>query len=342
MNLHKKNDINTSYALPDQPSELQRTSAVHQLVSAVNKAKQSIVEQSQQIELLASQLTAEFTRAVSLIAGSQGRLIISGMGKSGHIGKKIAATMASTGTPAYFVHAGEAYHGDLGMFQPKDLVLLLSNSGETDEVLKLIPSLKSFGNKIISISGSENNTLAKHSDAAILAKVDKEICPNNLAPTSSTTATLVMGDALAVALMNLNNFLPHHFARYHPGGNLGRKLLTQVKDVMHSESLPFVDDSETMHNVIMTMTTSSLGLAIVTQKNALKGVITDGDLRRALVDQVDFSSTQAADLMTVKPVTIAHSAMLVDAETMMRAHHIKQMLVTENSTVVGVLEFFQS
>jgi arabinose-5-phosphate isomerase len=335
MNLHKKNDINASAGLANKPSELQ-------LASAVNKAKQSIVEQSQQIKLLAAQLNSAFKRAVSLIAGSDGRLIISGMGKSGHIGKKIAATMASTGTPAYFVHSGEAYHGDLGMFQPNDLVLLLSHSGETDEVLKLIPSLKNFGNKIISISGSENNTLARHSDVAILAKVDKEICPNNLAPTSSTTATLVMGDALAVALMNLRGFSPHHFALYHPGGSLGRKLLTQVKDVMHSQSLPFVDVSETMNNVIMTMTTSTLGLAIVTQNKALQGVITDGDLRRALVDQVDFSTTKAADLMTVNPVTIAHSAMLVDAEAMMREHHIKQMLVTENSTTVGVLEFFQS
>ena len=327
--------------LNEEQTELSQGVSKIQLTAAIAEAKNSIIEQSNHIERLADQLDNEFNNAVSLIAKNKGRLIVSGMGKSGHIGKKIAATFASTGTPAFFVHPAEAFHGDLGMIQPSDLVLLLSNSGETDEVLKLIPSLQRFGNKIISISGSRDNTLAKNSHAAIMANVAREICPNNLAPTSSTTAALVMGDALAIALIKLRNFLPHHFAMYHPGGSLGRKLLTKVKDVMHTQSLPFVDIHESMSDVILVMTTSSLGIAIVTDSCQLKGIITDGDLRRALIRHTDFSQATASDLMTTNPVTIEQDKMLVEAEEIMRTRHIKHMLVLDKTEVVGVLEFFQ-
>jgi len=264
------------------------------------------------------------------------------MGKSGLIGKKIAATMASTGTSSFFVHPGEAFHGDLGMIRPEDVVLLITNSGETDEVIKLIPSLKHFGNVIIGMTGNVNSTLAKHADVTLNVSVEREVCPNNLAPTASTTATLVMGDALAVALIHMSDFQPMDFARFHPGGSLGRKLLTKVKDVMVKDDLPFVQSNETMDQVIMTMTNSRLGLAIVMDKSKLLGVITDGDLRRALAAGIDLKKAEAKDMMSTAPISIQENSMVSDGEELMRGAHIKQVIVkNEVNQVTGVLEFFQ-
>lgn len=312
---------------------------------AVKKAYKSIVEQGRQIQLVAKYVDENFSKAVELIIGCSGRLIISGMGKSGIIGKKIAATMASTGTSSFFIHPGEAFHGDLGMIQPEDVILLITNSGETDEVLKLIPSLKQFGNKIIAMTGAPQSTLAKNADITINVKIEKEVCPNNLAPTTSTTATLVMGDALAIALIYLRDFQPHQFALYHPGGSLGKKLLTNVADVMHTKNLPFVMPDDTMNDVILTMTTSTLGLAIVQHNGLLKGIITDGDLRRALMQYSDYKVLTATDMMTIIPITISQDHMLAEAEEIMRENHIKNVLVVDNNdsnAVVGVLEYFQS
>lgn len=315
------------------------------LRQSIAKSKQSIIDQSEQINKMAKNADDGLSDTLKLIANCAGRLVISGMGKSGHIGKKIAATMASTGTPSFFVHPAEAFHGDLGMIQPEDAVILISNSGETDEVLKLIPSLKSFGNKIIALTGNATSTLAKNSNAVLNVKVEREICPNNLAPTSSTTATLVMGDALAIGLMHLKDFQPHHFALYHPGGSLGKRLLTKVSDVMHTKGLPFVNSGDSMHEAILTMTQSTLGIAIVLKNKELVGVITDGDLRRALAQDIDINIRTAADMMTIVPITISHDEMLASAEELMRENHIKHVLVTnsENTNrVIGVLEYFQA
>jgi arabinose-5-phosphate isomerase len=309
---------------------------------AVEEAHSSVLEQSKQIQRLAQFIDNDFKKAVKAIHKSKGRLIISGMGKSGLIGKKIAATMASTGTSSFFVHPGEAFHGDLGMIRPEDVVLLITNSGETDEVIKLIPSLKHFGNVIIGMTGNVNSTLAKHSDVTLNVSVEREVCPNNLAPTASTTATLVMGDALAVALIHMSDFQPMDFARFHPGGSLGRKLLTKVKDVMVKDDLPFVQSNETMDQVIMTMTNSRLGLAIVMDKSKLLGVITDGDLRRALAAGIDLKKAEAKDMMSTAPISIQENSMVSDGEELMRGAHIKQVIVkNEVNQVTGVLEFFQ-
>jgi len=315
------------------------------LNQSVIQSKQSIIDQAEQIKKIVNQSDEGLKQALCLIAASTGRLIISGMGKSGHIGKKIAATMASTGTPSFFVHPAEAFHGDLGMIQPVDVVILISNSGETDEVLKLIPSLKSFGNKIIALTGNDKSTLAVNSDAVLNVKVEREICPNNLAPTSSTTATLVMGDALAIGLMHLKDFQPHQFALYHPGGSLGKRLLTKVSDVMHTKGLPFVDSADSMHEAILTMTQSTLGVAIVLNNGELAGVITDGDLRRALAQDIDVNTRTAADMMTIVPITISQDEMLAAAEELMRENHVKHVLITASENthcVIGVLEYFQT
>ena len=315
------------------------------LRQSIGKSKQSIIDQSEHIKKMADYVDDGLAKALKIIFSCKGKLIILGMGKSGHIGRKIAATMASTGTPSFFVHPAEAFHGDLGMIQPEDTVILISNSGETDEILKLIPSFKNFGNKIIALTGNSTSTLAKNSDAILNVKVEREICPNNLAPTSSTTATLVMGDALAVGLIDLKDFQPHHFALYHPGGSLGKRLLTKVSDVMHTKGLPFVNEANTMHEVILTMTQSTLGVAIVLKNDELAGVITDGDLRRALAQDIDINTRTAADMMTIVPITISQDEMLASAEELMRINHIKHVLVTtsENENcVVGVLEYFQA
>jgi arabinose-5-phosphate isomerase len=319
-----------------------QTTKDSKLLHAVTEAHDSVLEQARQVQRLAQFIDTSFKQAVETIHNSTGRLIISGMGKSGLIGKKIAATMASTGTSSFFVHPGEAFHGDLGMIRPEDVVLLITNSGETEEVIKLIPSLKGFGNIIIGMTGNIDSTLAQHADITLNVSVEREVCPNNLAPTASTTATLVMGDALAVALINLSDFKPMDFALFHPGGSLGRKLLTKVKDVMVSEDLPFVLMDQTMHNVIMTMTISRLGLAMVMEGDELKGVITDGDLRRALAEGIDINTATAKDMMSVAPISIQEESMVADGEEIMRGEHIKQVVVrNQKNEVTGVLEFFQ-
>ncbi|WP_339725000.1 KpsF/GutQ family sugar-phosphate isomerase [uncultured Paraglaciecola sp.] len=326
------------------PTKLHGGVDKNKLKAAIEKSKESIVTQSLQIKNMAQHCEQSLEQALCLIAASTGRIIISGMGKSGHIGRKIAATMASTGTPSFFVHPAEAFHGDLGMIQPSDVVVLISNTGETDEILKLIPSLQNFGNKIIAITGNTRSSLSKNSDVILNVKVDREICPNNLAPTSSTTATLVMGDALAIGLIHLRDFKPHHFALYHPGGSLGKRLLTQVKDVMHITDLPIVTMNQSMHDVILAMTSSTLGLAIVENNGALQGIITDGDLRRSLVQYLDFKTLTAQDIMTIIPITISQEQRLIEAEQMMRDNHIKSVIVVDEVNrhkVVGVLEYFQ-
>lgn len=304
--------------------------------------KEALKEKSDALLHLIERIDTNVNDAVELMFNCKGRIIISGMGKSGIIGKKMAATLASTGTPSYFVHPAEAFHGDLGMIRAKDVIFLISNSGETDEVIKLIPSLKYFGNKIISMVNNPNSTMAENSDVLLDIHVEKEACPNNLAPTTSTTITLALADSLAIALMKKRNFQPEQFAVFHPGGSLGRRLLTKVSDVMVKGNLPFVTRDTSMNEVIMTMTKSHLGLAIVKENNELLGVITDGDLRRALASGIDINQALAKDIFSTTVKTIQEHEQLQFGEDVMREAQIKHLVViNEESTVVGVLEFFQ-
>src|ERR1700740_1849570 len=229
---------------------------------------------------VANSIGDDFAAAVDAILESKGKLIVAGVGKSGLIGRKIAATLASTGTPSFFLHPGEAFHGDLGMVEPNDMVILISYSGETDEVLKIIPFLKWNKNKIISITGNPGSTIAKNSDHHLNVCITREACPLELAPTSSTTTTLVMGDALAVALMEARQFQHEDFARFHPGGNLGHKLLTKVKHEMRTDNLPFIHPDASFTELLLRMSEGRLGMVIVGDRNYVKGVVTDGDLRR--------------------------------------------------------------
>ena len=309
----------------------------------IHSIKSTLTQQSQALYQLAENvLSEEYNKALALMSTCQGHVIVCGMGKSGHVGRKIAATLASTGTPAFFLHPAEAFHGDLGMITPNDVVILISNSGESDEILKLIPSLTSFGNAIIAITGKQNSTLTKNAQATLLIDSTQEVCPNNLAPTTSTTLTMAIGDALSVALMQQKKFMPKDFAKYHPGGSLGRRLLTKVRDVMITNNLPLVSPSDSMSHVIMQMTQSHLGLAIIHDNHKLIGVITDGDLRRALVNGINLQQSMAQDMISSSPVTISENAQLQHGEELMRQSQIKHLVVLNQSNKIsGVLEFFQ-
>jgi arabinose-5-phosphate isomerase len=304
-------------------------------------AKEVFEIESKAILNLSKNLTSDFEKAVEDILHSHGKLIVSGMGKSGIIGKKIAATMASTGTPSFFLHPGEAYHGDLGMIEKEDVVLLISNSGETDEVLKLIPFLKSQENKIIAMSGNINSTLAKNATYHLNINVEKEACPLQLAPTSSTTATLVMGDALAVSLMKQRNFQDSDFAQFHPGGSLGRRLLIRVEDVMKKENLPVVSMHTSIQKIISVISKSRLGLVVVSENSSIQGVITDGDIRRAMEEsQETFFTLTALELMSVNPKSIEAKEKLTVAQALMTKSKVNSLLVVENRKLLGVIQIY--
>jgi len=304
----------------------------------IETAKRVFEIEAQALQHLKTLIDDNFTHSVQSILNTEGRLVICGMGKSGLIGKKIMATLASTGTPCFFMHPGEAFHGDLGMVSPKDVFLALSNSGETEEVIKLLPFLKDNGNIIISMTGRPESTLATNSHYHLNIAVPQEACPHQLAPTSSTTATLAMGDALAVALMEARDFQPHDFARFHPGGSLGRKLLTKVKHEMKTEKLPFVNASANIKDVIHTMTDGRIGLCIVDEG---LGVITDGDLRRHMEDDLaGLMNKTAADIMTANPMTIDANAKLSEAESLMNDKKITSLLVASEQQIVGVIQIY--
>lgn len=299
--------------------------------------------ESQEILNLTKYLTLDFDDSVNLILKSSGKLIISGMGKSGIVGMKIAATLASTGTPSFFLHPGEAYHGDLGMIEQNDVVLLISNSGETNEVLKLIPFLKSQNNKTISMTGNPNSTLAKNTHLHLNVFVQKEACPLQLAPTSSTTASMVMGDALAVALMKISGFKDVNFAKFHPGGSLGRRLLQTVGNVMKKDNLPFITKNESIKNIIHIITDGKCGLVTVQDESKkIIGVISDGDIRRAMeINQTDFFNLIAEDLMTQNPKTVLSDISLVEANKIMNKEKINSLLVTDNDNIlIGIVQLF--
>ncbi len=321
------------------------------VISLASKRKQSqqVVEevkdifrlQAMAIASLSNKINGEFSRAVKTILNTTGHLVVCGIGKSGLIGQKMAATFASTGTPSFFVHPAEAYHGDLGMITEEDSIILISNSGETEEIVRLIPYLKQINIPIIALVGRLNSHLAAQADVCIDISVDREVCPNNLAPTNSTLATLAMGDALAVSLIKERDFQANDFARLHPGGTLGRKLLTAVKDVMHTGALPIVSPEQSVQDSLIPMTQGRLGLVLAMENDKLLGIVTDGDLRRALQKHADLSRVTVGSIMTSTPKTICETARLADAEDIMKQNKIKALVVLNDSgKVSGILEIF--
>ena len=312
-------------------------------VNSIDIAKEVFDIESAQIKNLSTQLTEDFELAVQVILEGKGKLIVSGMGKSGLVGKKIAATLSSTGTPSFYLHPAEACHGDIGMIEKDDVILLISNSGETDEVLKLIPFLISQGNKTISMSGNPKSTLAKNTNYHLNIAVQKEACPLQLAPTSSTTATMVMGDALAVALMKCRSFEDQNFAKFHPGGRLGKRLLLTVKEVMKKNPTPFVAFDASIMDVIQEITKGQYGLAIVqSSKEIVLGIISDGDIRRAMKEREDnFFKMKAEDIMTENPKTIFKDEKLTEASKKMTQHKINSLLVIDqNKKCLGIVQVF--
>jgi arabinose-5-phosphate isomerase len=303
-------------------------------------ARQVLDIEADALRVLSTRLDTGFADAVQLILACRGRVVVSGMGKSGHVGSKIAATLASTGTPAFFMHPGEASHGDLGMITHDDVVLALSNSGESNEIVSIVPLIKRRGAKLIAMTGNPASTMAREADVHLNAAVDKEACPLNLAPTASTTAALALGDALAVALLDARGFSADDFARTHPGGSLGRRLLIHVRDVMHSgEALPKVDRDATLKAALFEMTRKGLGMtAVVDAAGKVAGLFTDGDLRRALEHVLDLQQARIADLMTRNPKTIRADELAVAAVEKMDTLKINGLLVVDaDNTLVGAL-----
>jgi len=294
------------------------------------------------LQHVAGLIDDEFTKTVEVILKANGKLIVIGIGKSGLIGKKIAATLSSTGTPSFFLHPGEAFHGDLGMVGENDQVLLVSYSGETDEVLKLIPFLKWNKNIIIGITGNTESTIAKNSDYHLNINITREACPLALAPTSSTTAALVMGDALAVALMESRQFQQEDFARFHPGGSLGHKLLSRVKDLMRTDNLPFIAKEASFTELLLRMSEGRLGMVIVGSASYVEGVVTDGDLRRALLRNPDTSKLSITDMMSQNPVIINGEEFVGQAEKLMMAKKITTILVgnAEQRNIAGIYQIY--
>lgn len=302
--------------------------------------KQTIKKESESIKKLLDYVDNEFVSAVKEIFNSKGRVIISGIGKSAIIGNKIVATLNSTGTPAIFMHAAEAIHGDLGIIQPDDVVICISKSGNTPEIKVLTPLVKSRGNKLIALVGNTDSYLAKSADYVLNCTVEKEACPNNLAPTSSTTAQLVLGDALAVALLYCKNFTAQDFARYHPGGSLGKRLYLKVSDLYVKNEKPQVSLSTPLRDTLMEITSKRLGCTVVAEKDNILGIITDGDLRRMLNNKniIDTQTQTAEQIMTKNPKTITAEAFAVEAFTIMQQHHITQLIVTdENNKYLGII-----
>lgn len=301
-------------------------------------ALNTIQLEAQSIAGLSAFINEDFEKAVAAISNSKGRVVISGIGKSAVIAQKIVATFNSTGTPSIFMHAADAIHGDLGMVQEQDVVIIISKSGESPEIKVLVPLIRNFGNTLISIVGNMESSLAKLSDIILNTTVEQEACPNNLAPTSSTTAQLVMGDALAVCLMELNGFQSDDFAKFHPGGSLGKKLYLRVSDLFVNNEKPKVVAGDSLKEVIVEMTEKRLGItAVVDTDNHLLGIITDGDLRRMLEKSVQIDKITAGDIMTKNPITIGPDEMAVDALDLLRKKEITQLAVTENGKYAGII-----
>lgn len=307
---------------------------------ALELARHTLQIEADAVAALSSRLTPDFARAVQLVLECSGRVVVSGIGKSGHIGRKVAATLASTGTPAFFVHPAEASHGDLGMVTRDDVLIAFSNSGETSELLSIVPIVKRIGAKLISVTGNVDSNLAQLADAHLDARVEKEACPLNLAPTASTTAALALGDALAVAVLDARGFGEEDFARSHPGGALGRKLLTHVRDVMRTgNAVPEVRESTPLAQALMEITRKGMAMtAIVDADGRAIGVFTDGDLRRLLETPRDWKAVPIGDVMHANPFTVGPDQLAVEAVQVMEANRINQLLVVDaDHRLVGAL-----
>ena len=300
-------------------------------------AKETIALESLAISQLANFIDDTFAEAVDLIFNSKGRVIITGIGKSAIIANKIVATLNSTGTPSVFMHAADAIHGDLGLILPHDIVICISKSGNTPEIKALIPFLKNTGNPLIAITGNPKSSLANQADFIFNSYVEKEACPINLAPTTSTTAQLVIGDALAVCLLELRGFTKNDFARYHPGGALGKKLFLRVRDLLVQNEVPSVNPDASIKKVIVEISEKRLGVTAVTSNKKIDGIITDGDLRRMLAKTDDFSQLSAKDIMSQQPKSIAIDAMAIEAMELMDTHEISQLLVEDQGQYAGVI-----
>ena len=308
--------------------------------SALDLARRVLAIEADAVRALITRLDERFLAAVSLIRDCRGRVIVSGIGKSGHIARKIASTLSSTGTPAYFVHSAEASHGDLGMIQRDDVFIGISYSGESDELLQILPLVRRQGAKLIAIAGNAQSTLAREADVFLDAGVAKEACPLNLAPTASTTAALALGDALAVTLLEARGFSAQDFARSHPGGSLGRRLLTHVSDVMRSgPDVPKVPERATLKETILEMSRGRLGMtAVLDASGRVCGIFTDGDLRRALAQVTDIGAARVADVMSAQPRSIRPEALAAEAVQIMETHKVNQLLVVDaRGELVGAL-----
>jgi arabinose-5-phosphate isomerase len=300
-------------------------------LSTINNEAESVIN-------LKNYIDNQFAKCVEIIYECKGRIIISGIGKSANIGAKIVSTFNSTGTPAIFMHAADAIHGDLGIIQPDDIIICISKSGNTPEIKVLVPLIKSMGNKIIAMHGNSHSYLAQQADYSINCSVEKEACPNNLAPTSSTTAQLVMGDALAVALLECRGFTTSDFAKYHPGGALGKQLYLKVSDLSVNNELPKVSKNTDVKNTIIEITSKRLGAAAVVEDDIIVGIVTDGDLRRMLQNNIPIELLKAKDIMSLHPKTIRKDELAVTALNVMKQNNITQLLVVDvNNKYVGVI-----
>ena len=312
------------------------------MTDSIQDAIKCFQDEAQAIQDLIPQLTPDFNKAIDLIYKCTGKFIVTGVGKSGHIGAKIAATLASTGTPSFFLNPLDAYHGDLGMISRNDVVMAISYSGQTDELLRFLPLLIDRKIPIIGMSGNPNSLLAQYSDCHLNIAVKKEACPLNLAPTSSTTATLAMGDAIACALINKRGFKPEDFALYHPGGRLGHKLLIRVKDQMHTSNLPIIAKEDKVAEAIIEISKARLGISIVLEGTKILGVITDGDVRRAMQTKQDaFFTLKAKEIMSESPKCIKETAKLSEAEAMFLKYGIHTLLVVnDEGLLTGIIDSF--
>jgi len=304
----------------------------------IQSARKTIQIEAEAINQLLTSIDHQFADVITLLLNIKGRIIITGVGKSANVAVKIVATLNSTGTPAVFMHASDAIHGDLGIIQPDDVVLMLSKSGNTPEIKYLIPLIKNFGNKIIALTSQKNSFLAQNADYLLYAPLQKEACPNNLAPTTSTTLQMVIGDAIAVALLENRGFTDKDFAKYHPGGSLGKKLYLKVKHIITQNEKPISSAEDLIKDVIIEISRKRLGATVIVDENKILGIITDGDIRRMLQKNIDINKIKAGDIMTKNPKTIPANALAVSALKIMKEHNINQLIaVDDNNKYIGVI-----